>query len=452
MKIRSLTFATITILLIAGCGKDPTVNAKGSDEEQKASIESVKDSLPVDRRDDFEEAMKTLLFSDFESLSDLADGEGMVRRLQDQIDGKTGEEIIAEAEKAREQRKQRERDQAITEIEEIVAKLSPETEKILANFVVERSLFIPSGGGYLGSDASINLVVRNDTDHAVSRTYFQAILLTPGRSVPWVDAEFNYDIPGGLEPGESAEWNLRPNMFGEWSKAPDDRDDTVFIVRAIGLDDADGASITGERFTPRDQERLASLMGSIEFEGESRIQSSIDARSEMLDRWREAAMRRSALIELALLRDRKAQADAARSSLVQFEVTRSRFYWNEDRFSRDPVIDLTVHNGTGETVTRFRAQGVLSSPGRETPWVEDSFSYAIRGGMEHGETEQFKLSPNMFGSWASAPRDRTDMVLTVSILSIEDSDGEDLFEVEWEPEDDARFAALEQMVAAQRWE
>lgn len=452
MKIRFLTLATVTILLIGGCGEDPTVNAKGSDEEQKASIERVKDSLPEDRRDDFEEAMKTLLFSDIQNLGDLADGDGMVRRLQDRIDGKTGEEIIAEAEKAREERKQREREQAISEIEEIAAKLDPASEETLANFVVERSLFSRSGGGYLGSDASINLVVRNDTGRAVSRAYFQAMLLTPGRSVPWVDAEFNYDIPGGLEPGESAEWDLRPNMFGEWSKAPDDREDTVFIVRTIGLDGPDGESLTGDRFTPRDEERLSSLMESIEFDGESAIQSSIDARSEMLERWREAATRRSALMELGLLRERKAQADAARAGLANFEVTRSRFYWSEDRFSREPVIDLTVRNGTGETVTRFRAQGVLSSPGRETPWVDDSFSYAIRGGMEPGETEQFKLAPNMFGAWASAPRDRTDMILTVSILSVEGADGEDLFDVDWEPEDESRLAAIEQMVSEQSWE
>lgn len=451
-RILITTTAAVLLILVGGCGDDPTVNAKGSDEEQKASIERVKESLPEDRRDDFEEAMKTLLFSDIQNLGDLADSDGIVRRLQDRIDGKTGEEIIAEAEKAREERKQREREQAISEIEEIAAKLDPATEETLANFVVERSLFRRSGGGYLGSDASINLVVRNDTGHAVSRAYFQAMLLTPGRSVPWVDAEFNYDIPGGLEPGESAEWNLRPNMFGEWSNAPDDREDTVFIVRTIGLDGPGGESLTGDRFTPRDQERLASLMESIEFEGGSAIQSSIDARSEMLDRWREAATRRSALIELGLMRERKAQADAALEGLASFEVTRSRFYWNEDRFSRDPVIDLTIHNGTGETVTRFRAQGFLSSPGRETPWVDDSFSYAIRGGMEPGETEQFKLSPNMFGSWASAPRDRTDMVLTVSILSIEGSDGEDLFEVDWEPEDDARLSALAQMASEQGWE
>ena len=50
--------------------------------------------------------------------------------------------------------------------------------------------------------------------------------------------DFNYQIRGGLEPGESADWSLAPNMFSEWGKvdAPEDALFTVDVVRIDGAD------------------------------------------------------------------------------------------------------------------------------------------------------------------------------------------------------------------------
>ena len=77
--------------------------------------------------------------------------------------------------------------------------------------------------------------------------------------MPWVDADFNYSIHGGLEPGESVTWKLAPNQFGEWGKAPKDRDDMVLTVTVDRIDDASGKAIFDAEFSKDDEDRLESL-------------------------------------------------------------------------------------------------------------------------------------------------------------------------------------------------
>ena len=141
------------------------------------------------------------------------------------------------------------------------------------------------------------------------------------------------------------------------------------------------------------------------------------------------------------LLDLRAEAEAAKVHLARFQVRQARFYFSEDRFSSDPVIDLTVWNGTGQTVSRFYCRGVLSSPGR-TPWVEENFNYSVRGGIQTGETRQFKLSPSMFSEWCEAPKDRDDLVLSVTVYRLDGPDGEELFPFTFSEDDAARLAAL----------
>ena len=93
------------------------------------------------------------------------------------------------------------------------------------------------------SELHIELHVRNDTGRPISRAYFHAVAVSPGRSIPWVEDDFNYEIPGGLEPRESAAWTLVPNMFGEWSNLPRDRNDIQLRVDVVRLNDANGATM-----------------------------------------------------------------------------------------------------------------------------------------------------------------------------------------------------------------
>ncbi len=83
-------------------------------------------------------------------------------------------------------------------------------------------------------------------------------LASPGRSVPWLKEDFNYSIPGGLEPGELADWTLVPNSFGAWGtvKAPKDAILTVEVVR---LDGPNGKTLFDSKFDESKVERLTAL-------------------------------------------------------------------------------------------------------------------------------------------------------------------------------------------------
>jgi hypothetical protein len=96
----------------------------------------------------------------------------------------------------------------------------------------------------------------------VKRAHFVATLASPGRSVPWLKDDFSYEISGGLEPGESAEWHLAPNMFSDWGKV-DAPADAVLTVQTVKLEGANGEILDGS-FSDEDQKRLDALKKSVQ--------------------------------------------------------------------------------------------------------------------------------------------------------------------------------------------
>lgn len=262
---RIITMA-ILLILVTGCG-DKKVDSS-TDEKFKSSMESVKSSLTEDRRKEFEEAVQVVAFSEIGSLFEAAaNPDGMQRKIKDKLNGKTADEIIAEGNQILAERRKKEREQAINEIEEIKAKIAElenkrlETEKAkqdLKKFNVVRSRFYFQKSSFM-EEAVIELTVKNETTHPVSRAYFNGVLSSPGRSIPWVQDSFNYKISGGLEPGEQATWKLSPNMYGEWSKAPKNRDDMVLTVSVYRIDGADEKAIYDSDFSEKDSDRIEEL-------------------------------------------------------------------------------------------------------------------------------------------------------------------------------------------------
>ena len=94
----------------------------------------------------------------------------------------------------------------------------------------------------------------------LSRAYFTGTLASPNRSVPWIKDDFNYEISGGLEPGEEVTWYLAPNMFSDWGKvdAPKDAVFTVEVTQLDGPDEEEMYSVNN--FGEDEQERLEELL------------------------------------------------------------------------------------------------------------------------------------------------------------------------------------------------
>lgn len=120
----------------------------------------------------------------------------------------------------------------------------------------------------------------------------------------------------------------------------------------------------------------------------------------------------------------------AEQQLALFTVDRSRFSWNDSGFTSQPIIELTVTNGTESAVSRAYFKGVLATPGRSVPWVSESFNYRISGGIEPGETLEWSLSLSFQAGWQNAPKDRTDMILTIVPTRLDDAAGESLYNLD----------------------
>jgi hypothetical protein len=260
---KKLVSLTILVLLLGACSK-PTIDTS-SDERMKASVAKVRESLPETQRAQFDKALQVLMFSRLDFATLIKDGANGTSTSLDQakssLSGKTAAQVIAEADTILASRKAKEREQALGEIKELEGKqASAEAAKReLTKFEISRSRFYKHHRDFLGEESVIELTVRNNTGHAISRAYFMGTLASPNRSVPWIRDGINYEIPGGLEPGEEAKWSLAPNMFSDWGKATAP-DDAVLTVQVERVDGADGKPLFSTRdFTEKDAERLTKL-------------------------------------------------------------------------------------------------------------------------------------------------------------------------------------------------
>lgn len=259
-----LTVLALTASLLSGCG-EPTID--GSTEESfKASVNQIKNTLPEQKQDEFQEAVMLLSFSQVDFSNILQEGasgiESAAQKSRRKLDGKTADQVLSEAEDVLIKRKARERTQSLNEIKELEKKKieAEQAKENLKDFSVVRSRFYKHKSEYSYIDKPvIELTVKNGTGNAVSRAYFKGTLASPGRSVPWLQESFNYSIPGGLEPGEEATWKLAPNMFSDWGsvEAPDD---AVLTVTVEQLDGPGGEELFSTRgFSSEDAARLENL-------------------------------------------------------------------------------------------------------------------------------------------------------------------------------------------------
>ena len=89
-----------------------------------------------------------------------------------------------------------------------------------------------------------------------------------------------------------------------------------------------------------------------------------------------------------------------------------------------PVVSFTIQNKGNIPLKRIFLEGNLQTPGRAVPWIKDSFSYEIRGGLEPNETQSLNLAPNMFSDWGKVPQDAVaGAVLTLTLTAFEDASG-----------------------------
>ncbi|QKF72759.1 hypothetical protein AFAEC_0568 [Aliarcobacter faecis] len=269
----SLSSILLALLLI-GCGT-PRIDTS-NDEKMKSSIQEVKKSLTVEKQKEFDEALQIILFSqiNFKNiLLNMSSIDNLNNDVKVLLNNKTADEVIQEATKIRvakieeekkikEAKLEEEKKRALAKIKELEEKkLNIEKSKeILKKIEILSASFEQKTIQYSNlKEPIINLQVKNSTDKAISKIYFEGTVKSIGREIPWITETFNYSIPGGLEVGEIANWSLSPNMFSKWGnvETPKDVILEVEVLKINGADEKEIASII--KFTSEDEEKLKTL-------------------------------------------------------------------------------------------------------------------------------------------------------------------------------------------------
>lgn len=151
------------------------------------------------------------------------------------------------------------------------------------------------------------------------------------------------------------------------------------------------------------------------------------ARADEMLRQRRAREREQALRTLARLEEKEANAKRDSEQLALVTIDEANYYISTSPYGApEPVIELTVTNSTEQALSQLMMRGVLTSPGRDVPWVNETFYYIVSGGLSAGETGQWSLAPNRFGPWGD-PHIPKDVTLTLTLEGLRDSEGKPLW-------------------------
>ncbi|WIX32701.1 hypothetical protein QO259_18135 [Salinicola sp. JS01] len=263
MNKRMLAVVSLS-LFIYGCDGEPKLDGS-SDDTMKDSMTKMLDSVGTESdRDQLKQSIKVIWTDnlDIQSLGDLAklDPQQKASEMRSELNGLTAEQINQKAAVILAERQEKEKTQALRDIAGLQAKAekaSSDAEKLKA-FKIDDAKFYWQDREYGMGEPVIDITVTNGTDSAVSRAYFEGTVASPDRSVPWIQEAFNYEISGGIEPGETLHWKLAPNRFGAWGK--DTPDDAILTVKVLRLDGPDGKELwDAEGLSDREKERLETL-------------------------------------------------------------------------------------------------------------------------------------------------------------------------------------------------
>ncbi|MCA1773242.1 MAG: hypothetical protein LC677_11795 [Halomonas sp.] len=128
---------------------------------------------------------------------------------------------------------------------------------------------------------------------------------------------------------------------------------------------------------------------------------AIEKANELL-RNRRARERNQALGILSRLEEKQANAERDREQRAQVTLDSADFYISTSPYGAlEPVIELEVTNDSDQRIAELSLRGVVTSPDRDAPWVDEAFYYVVPDGLAPGESAQWSLAPNRFGPWGN---------------------------------------------------
>jgi hypothetical protein len=265
--MRKVILGLSVAVTLAGCGGEPTFDVSSEDAIQNSGKVMV-DNLDKAKREELTNAMMVHLMATVAKEGcEIGDSVCALKPL----DGMTAQEIIDSAKEVQnigeivgDQMHRGFESAAQERSANEIAQLRQEREKSdqakekLGQLRISNAKFEVREGMYQDTRV-ISLDFTNTMEKPIAKVYMKGIYQTPARSVPWLADTFNYEVPGGVEPGETVSWNLSPNMMSDWynQKEIDGAQLRIEVERVVF---ADGTEIDGSMFDEDDRRRLERLL------------------------------------------------------------------------------------------------------------------------------------------------------------------------------------------------
>ncbi len=257
-----LAFIAFTFL---ACSSSPKIDAS-SKESYDASIAKIEKTLNAEQKQTFNEALNEVMSTniDLKDLGDLISGK-FSNDIRKKVDGKTAKEVIVMAKEQKEKRIKEGRATAKQQIDELYkqkAELEAQLVELNKFEVSNAQLSSVYDNFFKRDDYYVTITVKNGTSQAISRAYFEGIMKSPNRDVPWSIEKFDYKINGGINPGESTTWKIKQSIINDWDKSLYPKD-AVLTVKAVKLKGGAGVKElynANIAFDEYDQKKLEKLL------------------------------------------------------------------------------------------------------------------------------------------------------------------------------------------------
>ena len=245
----------LILVFCSGC-MAPRLDTSSTRKMEK-SMNEMRDKLTDEQNDRLDKAMMLIAFDAFEFDNILKMNEintnNMLSKVKRKLDGKTYNDIIGIAKNVAKKK--------ISELKKQKKETQIAEKGISQVEVKENQLFNKTEVGAFGSTYTnrvLKLTVKNNHSMAFSKIYFNAKTFAKDRDVPYLNDDFVYEIPGGIQPGETQTWELVPNIFGDenWRK---DIPGGYLVVKAINAEDANGKKVYDSEWSDSKQKELDEL-------------------------------------------------------------------------------------------------------------------------------------------------------------------------------------------------
>lgn len=259
-------FLFFLFLFLIGCGE--TRVDTSSYETLVKSLAKIRTSLPENKKKEFDEYSMLMAFYEVD-LKKLVPGENVDKlsdaRINVALNGKTGEEILAEGPKYKSDFEKLTREKLVQEHNKIAKKKNEYimAKKMITVFKVVRSRLFKEKAS--GSDAMVPILemnVKNGTDQAVYKVHFDWELSNPNNGESKGERGLVYEIPEGFQPNDAAVWKITSKIT-DLEISPE----LKLKINITQLDDKNGEPLFGgNKLTEKEEERLAELKSILQMQ------------------------------------------------------------------------------------------------------------------------------------------------------------------------------------------